>query len=216
MLEISKVSGGVSSPSLNLKRITTTKHGSVTKLSKARKKPHEENSEKDEIKPKKRTKYMHLYLLHVTSHIGSWGERTTPYRRGDTSTHRGPFWGQNREGCHHSNVQCSVQCPIFSVQYWHPKADNTSVSEKTGPLQLDTEVFSTLGCQHWTLHWTLNIAAMASLTVLSPIGPSMYWGVPTLIRRGSFSPTTDVGRYNMSRLGAGDVKLVWGPNATRL
>jgi len=31
------------------------------------------------------------------SHIGSWGERTTPYKREDTSIHRDAFWGQNRE-----------------------------------------------------------------------------------------------------------------------
>ena len=33
------------------------------------------------------------------SHIGSCGERTTPYKRGETSNHRGAFSGQNREGC---------------------------------------------------------------------------------------------------------------------
>jgi len=31
-------------------------------------------------------------------YIGGGEERTTPHKRGETSTHRGAFWGQNREG----------------------------------------------------------------------------------------------------------------------
>ena len=44
----------------------------------------------------RRVERKHWHVLNaaralVTFHIGSWGERTTPYERGETSTHRGAF-----------------------------------------------------------------------------------------------------------------------------
>jgi len=54
------------------------------------------------------------------SHIGSWGEWTTPYKSGGTSILQGSFWGQNREGC--TGLRVSVPwCELCSL-----KADNTS------------------------------------------------------------------------------------------
>ena len=52
-----------------------------------------------------------------------------PYKRRDTSTHRGAFWGQNREGC--TGLRVSVPwCKLCS-----PKADNTSMAGGRGQLQ---------------------------------------------------------------------------------
>ena len=61
-----------------------------------------------------------LYCWMKVSHIRSWGEWTTPYKGGETSTQQGAFWGQNREGC--TGLRVSVPwCELCS-----PKADNTS------------------------------------------------------------------------------------------
>ena len=51
------------------------------------------------------------------------------YKCGQTSTHRGTFYGQNREGCTGLRV---------SVPWWElcsPKADNTSIVGGRAPSQ---------------------------------------------------------------------------------
>ena len=68
MLEISNVSGGVSSSSLNLKRITTKHVAECKNCQKARKKPHKENTEKDEFTAKW-TKYMHVTQYMQGHHV---------------------------------------------------------------------------------------------------------------------------------------------------
>ena len=50
-------------------------------------------------------------------HIGSWEERTTPYKRGDTSTHRGTFWGQHRESRDGGSVP-PAQCGQYLNGGW--------------------------------------------------------------------------------------------------
>jgi len=63
------------------------------------------------------------------SHIGSWGERTAPYKHGETLTHRGAFARQNREG--RTGLMVSVPwCELCS-----PKAGNTSMAGGRGLLQ---------------------------------------------------------------------------------
>ena len=44
-----------------------------------------------------------------------------PYKHGDTLTHRGAFWGQNREGCTGLGVNVPW-CELCS-----PEADNPSM-----------------------------------------------------------------------------------------
>jgi len=52
------------------------------------------------------------------------------YKRGEALTHRGSFWGQNREGCTGRRVSWPW-CELGS-----PKVDNTSMAGGRGLLQL--------------------------------------------------------------------------------
>jgi len=62
-------------------------------------------------------------------HIGNWGERTTPYKHGETSTHRGAFAGKNRKG--RTGLRVSVPwCELHS-----PKAGNSSMAGGRGLFQ---------------------------------------------------------------------------------
>jgi len=63
------------------------------------------------------------------SHIGSWVERTTPYKHGETSALWDAFWEQNCEGC--TGLRVSMPwCELCS-----PNADNTSMTDSRGLLQ---------------------------------------------------------------------------------